>query len=208
MEPVPFKVRAGRMRRLFAGIIDAFFVLFVLIGLSTLLPNRPPVDAMAFYSGQDFINYFVLAGCGVVLSYTYTYFAFSTGIGGTLGTMLMRLKLVCLNDGAPTHNALSIRPRAKRAALIALLIFIPGPILALFVAAIGSSILGSAFMTADAALVQLGINERLTWLIHSMSFILLIAAFLWTIVPQKSFARRGNLTPLDERTQTVFARNK
>jgi len=72
VETIDFRI-ASFLRRATAHLIDMALIILALTLLGLFLPvSPPPVDAMAFYTEQDFKNYFTLVTAWIVIA-TCTY---------------------------------------------------------------------------------------------------------------------------------------
>jgi len=82
-----------------------------------------------------------------------------------------------LNGTPPTLS--SFRKRLARGVLYTILILLPGPILALIVAAILANVFRVPFTNAAAMLDQLGVPPMAQLAIHSLSFVALFIALIY-----------------------------
>jgi hypothetical protein len=190
-------------RRIVAQTVDLALLGLVLVLIARLLPEGPPpADSMAFFTMQDFINYFVLVA--VALTLTIAAFLVVMAWRCTPGQRMLSLKLTTLGGHAPS------RPQVLTRLLVALrnmlLIMLPGPIIALLVGAAAAAVLNIPFSTTDKVLMKLEIPQSIRYAIHGVSFLALFAA-LWAIAvrPVVSFFERANggLTRLDVKSGTT-----
>jgi ABC-type uncharacterized transport system permease subunit len=193
-------------RRLMAQILDLGILGLLLILLARQLPEGPPpADSMAFFTKQDFINYFLLVA--VALALTIVAFQFMKATRATPGQMLLQLQLTALDGTEPTSA--QIDTRLRTALMNILLIMLPGPIIALVVGGSVAAVLDVPFATTDKLLMKLEIPAGIRYAIHSVSFLALLAA-IWavTIRPVMAYFENLNngLTRLDLKSGTSHVR--
>ncbi len=163
---------ASSTRRTTAHLIDLLILVAILSVVSFFLPiAAPPVDAMSFYSSQDFSNYFSLVILWLVIASIYYLLAAYKLVSCTPGMWLTSLRYAALDGGTPTSR--SIGKRFKGAFWYSLLILLPGPFIALIVVFISYSFFNVPFTTAADMLDQLGVPSLTQLAIHSLSFVAL-----------------------------------
>ena len=193
-------------RRLCGLVFDYALLAASLAAIGYLLPEGPPpADAMAFFSAQDFIKYFVLVGAALAI--TAVAFQLVPWLEATPGQRMVGLRLVSLDGSRPTKQQVS--RRKKKALLYIAIIMLPGPLLALLVAAVAAAILGEPLSTADRDLRSLGLPDAVRLSIHGLSFIALAAA-VWVGVIRPNFRAKEReargLTRLDHVTHSTHTR--
>jgi len=183
------------VRRAIAHFIDLALIILVLSLLGLFLPVAPPpVDAMAFYSEQDFKNYFTLVAAWFVIATCIYLLAMFRVISCTPGMWLTGLRYVGLDGGAPTP--ISIGKRFIGALLYSLLILLPGPIIAVVVAMLTHAIFRTPLTTAAKMLDEIGVPDLAQLAIHSLSFMALFVGIIY-VFKQLSHKDKGSseLTP-------------
>ena len=201
-------VPASGYRRFGSQLLDVMLLFFALGVIARYFPDPPPVDAMAFYSEQEFRNYFFLVGCALVLV-ALAYALAIVGLNGTPGQYLAGLSLVTLEGRRPPVRAWLRRCQSSFLRLG--LLMVPGPVIALFVGSVAAFLLQSHFTTTDALLQSMGLPEWARWSLHGLSFLALLAAVLWVVVRPLLRVWSGdvsNLTQLDIITSTTHVRRK
>jgi hypothetical protein len=190
-------------RRIAAQTLDLCLLGLALVLLAPLLPEGPPpADSMAFFTGQDFINYFTLVAAALLL--TVLAFQIAKVTRATPGQRLLSLRLTTLGGLAPSHKQVNIRLMTAIRNL--LLIMLPGPIIALLVGASVAAVLNIPFTTTDKLLLKLEIPQSIRYAIHGVSFLALLAA-VWAIAFRPTLAyferAQGGLTGLDVKSGTT-----
>jgi uncharacterized RDD family membrane protein YckC len=180
-------VPAPHWRVWLSQLIDAALTVALISYAARFLPTGPPpVDAMSFYSQQQFNNYFTMvawAVLAVAVCAAMTYAPWR----GTPGDLVARIRLAS-RDGTPLRPRQIIR-RFVCNAVAVLLICLPGPLLALTVLLISGLVLYAPVTTADAALIAAGAPNWLRLSIHGLSFAALGLA-LWHYVFKEFTLRR------------------
>lgn len=198
---------ASWYRRLAAYLVDLSLLATALFSIARHLPKGPPpADAMAFYSPQDFTNYFTLAGSALAITAAYAGLLFLKHIRATPGQLIVGLKLVCLDGTEPTQPQVLKRWVASLASIS--FITVPGPLIALFIGLITAFALRVPFTTADRLLTQTGLPDTVRYALHGLSFLALFAA-LWIVAihPAIKYFEEQNegLTMLDRWTGTTVS---
>jgi len=167
-------------RRAIAHICDLFLVATILILVAQFLPvSPPPADAMAFYTAQDFKNYFTLVGVAIFIASTM-YLSLILGlVHATPGMLLARLEYSGLN-GEPASVG-SYWKRLLRGLIYTLAIFFPGPLIALIVVIISYHVFNATVTTAAEMLDVLGVPSYVQFAIHALSFIALFIGLIYVI---------------------------
>ena len=194
-------------RRIAAQTADLGLLAASLYLIAQLLPEGPPpADAMAFFTLQDFINYFALVAAAVLLvlaTFQVVKVSFATP-----AQRLFRLRLTTLEGDIPTTK--QVNARSRTALKNILLIMLPGPLIALFVGSVVAIILEVPFTTTDKVLVDLEIPQNIRYGIHALSFAALLAAVWYVALGPaiRYFERNSNgLTRLDAKTGTTHVRD-
>lgn len=165
-------------RRATAHLLDLAIWVVALTAIGFQLPVAPPpVDAMSFYTAQDFRNYFTLAGIGIVLALVMFLGLIFGWVKTTPGMWLTRLEYSGLDGSVPTLT--SFRKRLLRGVLYTVLILFPGPILAFVVAAISANVLRVPFTSGADMLDKLGFPPLAQLAIHSLSFVALFVGLVY-----------------------------
>ena len=190
-------------RRIAAQTLDLCILGLVLVLVARVLPEGPPpADSMAFFTEQDFINYFTLVVAALLL--TILAFQISTVTRATPGQRLLNLRLSTLGGLAPSHKQVNIRLLTAIRNL--LLIMLPGPVIALVVGVSVAAVLNIPFTTTDKILLRLEIPQTIRYTIHGLSFLALVAA-VWLIAVRPALAylerAHGGLTSLDMESGTT-----
>jgi hypothetical protein len=193
-------------RRIAAQALDLFLLGLVLVLIARVLPDGPPpADSMAFFTGQDFINYFSLVA--FALAITVAVFQVVKVTKATPGQRILSLRLTTLDALEPSNKQVNIR--LITAIRNILIIMLPGPIIALIVGASVASLLNIPFTTTDKVLLKLEIPQAVRYTIHGVSFLALFAA-VWAIAvrPAITYFERANggLTGLDVKSGTTHVR--
>ncbi len=193
-------------RRIVAQTLDLCLLGLVLALFAQVLPDGPPpADSMAFFTKQDFINYFILVAVALLL--TVAAFQLVAATQATPGQRLLNLQLVTLDGQRPSRK--QVNTRQKTALINMLLIMLPGPVIALVVGFTVAAMLNIPFTTTDKVLLKLEIPQGIRYAIHAVSFLALLAG-VWAIAvrPTITYFERahGGLTGLDERSGTVHVR--
>lgn len=157
---------------------------------------------MAFFTGQDFTNYFTLVV--VALLATLAVFHAVRFTRATPGQKLLGLQLVALDGRAPQPEQVNVRRNTALRNM--LLIMLPGPIIALIVGGTAAAVLDIPFTTTDKLLLKLEIPKSIRYTIHGLSFLALVAAF-WAVAVRPAIhyfekSQRG-LTKLDSKSSTT-----
>jgi hypothetical protein len=196
-----------RLRRALSLTVDLLVLAVILIAVARFLPEGPPpLDAMAFFSQQDFKNYFTLVLACIVLSALRVLPFPGTSRTLSLGDLIFKLKLLHL-DG----TRISAASRAKRWAwglLPLALVLIPGPIISLVLGAAIAQLTNSVLTTPADVMDRAGFPGWLSYTLHGLSFAALGAALLYLVLlPAMSMFRReasgAVCTPLDRRSGTT-----
>jgi len=188
-------VIASFPRRATAHLIDLALIIFILTVFSHFLPVAPPpVDAMAFYTDQDFYNYFTLVGMWLGIATTVYLLAMSGVIYSTPGMRIAGLRYMGLAGSNPT--SISIGKRFVGAILYSLIVLLPGPIIALFVVFITHALFNIPVTTAAKMLDVIGVPDLAQLAIHSLSFIALFVglAYVYKRLYHKG-SETANLSP-------------
>jgi hypothetical protein len=190
-------------RRIAAQAIDLCLLALVLYLAARILPEGPPpADSMAFFTGQDFINYFILVALALLL--TTAAFQIMKAIHATPGQRMLNLQLKTLGGQAPNHK--QVNTRLITALRNILLIMLPGPIIALVVGTSVAAVLNIPFTTTDKLLLKMEIPQTIRYAIHGISFVALLAA-VWAVAVRPALAyferSRGGLTGLDVKSGTT-----
>ncbi len=195
--------------RIAAQCLDLALLAALLRLVAEFLPaGPPPGDSMAFFTPQDFINYFTLVALALLL--TFIAFQIVKVTRATPGQKLLRLQLSSLNGTPPLPKQVNVRHRTAQLNMI--FIMLPGPLIALAIGGAVAVKLNIPFSTADQLLMQLEIPKAIRYTIHGLSFLALFAA-IWAIAIQPAiryFERaHGGLTKLDIKSGTthVLVRN-
>lgn len=203
--PAPWYQRSAALFVNLALLVTALFL------ISKNLPaGPPPVDAMAFFTPQDFTNYFTLVGAAIALSALSMGLVFIKSLRATPGQLLTGLRLVGLNGTEPTLMRILKRWLLSMACIV--VIAVPGPAIAFIVGSVTASVLRVPFTTADRLLIQSGLPDVLRYSLHGLSFLALAAA-VWLVFvypAARYFEKKGNgLTLFDQWTSTtVCIRNQ
>ncbi len=159
---------------------------------------------MAFFSQQDFINYFILVGLALALVNAAFLPVVHETFRATPAQMLLGLRLRALNGSEPDGS--QVRIRWAKAIQHAALVTIPGPLIALLIGALFGAFFNVPFSTADEVLRQAGIPDPLRYGLHGLSFAALFAA-LWHFVVrpniEASEREAKGLTALDKKSGTT-----
>ena len=190
-------------RRITAQLLDLGLLAAVLVLVARILPEAPPpVDLMAFFSLQDFINYFTLVAVALML--VFVAFRSVQSTRATPGQKLLNLQLIALDGSVPQREQVNVR--RSTAIRNMLLIMLPGPIIALIIGATVAVALNIQFTTTDKLLLQLEIPKGIRYTIHGLSFLTLSVA-VWAIAIRPAilhFERaHGGLTMLDKKSGTT-----
>jgi RDD family len=138
---MPVKPATWR-RRILAQTADLSLMGMALVLVARVLPDGPPpADAMAFFTQQDFINYFSLVTLALAL--TVAVFQSVVVTHATPGQYLLKLRLVTLDGQKPSRE--HVNTRQTRALINMLLILLPGPVIALIVGATAAALLNIPF---------------------------------------------------------------
>ncbi|MBL8328637.1 MAG: RDD family protein [Rubrivivax sp.] len=196
------------LRRLIALVLDLFLLALVLVAVSRSLPEGPPpVDAMAFFSAQDFKNYFTLVVICLLLSAVRVLPAPRSDRTLSPGDWLMHLKLVRLDWLRPTP--IDRLKRWARGLVPLLLVLVPGPLISLSLGWLLAHHTHGAFTTPDDLMTRAGLPGWLRYTLHGLSFAALGAAVLhlvfMPVARRISRSDQHNLTNLDKRSGTTHA---
>jgi hypothetical protein len=160
---------------------------------------------MAFFTTQDFVNYFLLVGLVFVL----VNLSFARGRGveyrGTPAQKLLRLRLRSLNDTEPDRIQVLIRWR--KAMMHAFFVTVPGPLIALFIGAFFGAFFNLPFTTADQVLREAGVPQFIRYALHGLSFVALFGALWYFVVKpnvEASEREANGLTSLDKKSGTTL----
>jgi uncharacterized RDD family membrane protein YckC len=194
--------------RLAATLVDLALLGAVVKGVAYLLPEGPPpADAMAFFSKQDFYNYFVLVGTAFFITTVGFVFVAVPAMRGTPGQIILGLRLCSLSGSEPLPH--QIRRRWLSALVNVAVLAVPGPLVALLIGVGVANLLEVPFTTTDRVLVASGIPAVLRYSIHGVSFIALFAAIWYVFVhPALKWRERSNggLTVLDTLTNSTHVK--
>lgn len=172
---------ATRFRRFVAFMLNATILLVLLVAFARILPEAPPpANAMAFYSPQDFKNYFSLVAAALLLVTLGCAAIFLPILRATPGALLAGLQLVTFDSGPPSLP--QVTRRWWSAVLSVAVLAVPGPLVALAVGVFLSMTFDLAFSTTDDILRRLQTPDLLRMSIHGLSFTLLGAALWWIAV--------------------------
>ncbi len=198
-------LRASRMQRAIAVILDSGILVVSLCLITQFLPAAPPATGMALYSAQDFRNYWTLVSAAFVLT-SICYAALGIGLmRAPLGHLLMGMKLVNLDGTHPSPR--QVFRRWLSAMKVIALLAIPGPLIALVLGILVAGAINVAFSTTDLVLRQLGIPDSLRYALHSISFIALAwAVWLTMLRPMWRLMTSSGpyLSSLDKASSTTY----
>lgn len=195
------------LRRVLALNVDLAALAVLVVALSTLLTDGgPPVDTMAFFSPQDFNNYFILVTACLVLSALRLVPVPGTTFTLSIGDTIFRLTLLRL-DGTP----LTFISRLKRwlwGLLPLTLVLLPGPIISLLLGVIVANLTHGVFTTPADIMDRAGFPGWLAYTLHGLSFAALAAAvFYLALIPAARLSEKPGehdpRTPLDHRSGTT-----
>jgi hypothetical protein len=195
-------------QRFAAMLIDLALHAAIARAVAYYLPEGPPpVDAMAFFTAQDFYNYFALVGIAFFATTVGFALVAVPAIRGTPGQVVLGLRLCSLSGGEPLPS--QIKRRWLSALGNVALLAVPGPLIALLVGEGAASILEVPFTTTDRVLVVSGMPSLFRYSIHALSFAALFAALWYVVVhPAMKWRERSTrgLTLLDELSNSTHVK--
>lgn len=204
-------LKATFWERMQAVIIDTAALAMLLFLTGILLPDGPPpVDAMSYFTARDFRNYFTLVALALALIAAFALIQPARGpFRRTPGQIAIGLLLVQPDGSPPTRWQL--QQRVWRWGLAVLVVFVPGPVIALVVGVTAAMIAQLPFTTTDRILRDWGAPHGLRVFLNSLSF-LALAVGLWWISKRPTLAwfRRLDDKPsfLDRESGTIYVIEK